>query len=115
MKKIHKLFIIIGVVLVVIVLGYQLIVARVSTKMFDAMKYNAFQLGMSPTRAKSLFSSYGELIKMSTEKKDYGVETELTFESKEGYGEISDEKLTLVFVDDKLWQFHYRNVTISSE
>ena len=69
MKKLHKLFIIVGVVLVVTVLGYQLIVARVSTRMFDAMKYNTFQLGMSPTRAESLFSSYGELTKTSTEKK----------------------------------------------
>ena len=115
MKKLHKLFIIIGVVLVVIVLGYQLIVARVSTIMFDTMKYRTFQLGMSSTRAKSLFSNYGELIKMSTEKEDYGILTELTFESKKKGAEFYEEHLTLRFVDDKLNGFHYHNPRIVLE
>jgi len=114
-KKLHKLFIITGVVLVVIALGYQLIVARVSTRMFDTMKYNTFQLGMSSIRAKSLFSSYGELTKMSTEKEDYGILTRLTFENKRKGAEFYDEQLTLRFVNDKLSGFCYHNIGIPFE
>lgn len=104
MKKLHKLFIIIGVVLVVIVLGYQLIVARVSTEMFDAMKYNTFQLGMSSTRAKSLFSAYGELTQITESESSYGKTTMLTF-SKGTF----KETLVLNFTNDKLSGFSYTN------
>jgi len=115
-KKLHKLLIIIGVVLVATVLGYQLIVARVSTEIFDAMKYRTFQLGMSSTRAKSLFSAYGEIVKMSTEKEDYGVTTTLTFEGKKSSRVgIRDEKLTLYFLNDQLDAFHYHNALIGFE
>ena len=115
MKKLHKLLIIIGVVLIVVVLGYQLVVAGVSTEIFDAMKYSTFRLGMSSRRAKSLFSARGELVKVSAETKDLGVVTELTFESRSKLGGVSDEKLTLVFLNDKLWAVYYDNARIPFE
>ena len=115
MKKLHKLFIIIGVVLVVIVLGYQLVVATVSTELFDAMKYSSFRLGMSSRRAKSLFSARGELVKVSVETKDYGVVTELTFESGSKIGGASEEELTLVFLNDELYSVYYDNLGIPFE
>jgi len=112
-KKLHKLFIIIGVVLVVMAVGYHLVVAGANTDMFRVMKYNTFQLGMSLTRAKSIFSSYGKVVETSMEEKKYGLQTSITFESKElnNLG-MSDESLTLIFIEDKLWSFHYNNIGI---
>lgn len=111
MKKLHKLFIIIGVVLATTLLAYQLLLAGVSTQLFDAMKNRRFTIGMSVARAKSRFSNYAELVETRQTEGEYGKVTILTFTRKDKA--IHLETLVLSFIDDELVGFSYDNWDIT--
>ncbi len=101
----RKSLVIVGLILALIVLCWAGVQAVSYTlDLFGATKYSSFRVGMSARRAKSLFSSYGELLESSEMDMAGKKMSSLTFSK----GELR-ETLRLEFTNDKLSAFSYTN------
>jgi len=107
-----KMIAVIAIAFIFLAVSYQLIRASYTLDLFSATKYNAFQIGMSEMRAKSLFSAYGELSSTieTKETEPLGKVKILTFTTEE-FKEI----LSLYFTDGKLSGFTYGNTEVGRE
>lgn len=111
-KRRAKILAVIAIAFILLAVSYQLIRASYTLDLFSATKYNAFQIGMSEVRAKSLFSAYGELSSTieTKEMEPLGKVKILTFTTEE-----FEEILSLYFTDGKLSGFTYGNIKVGRE
>jgi len=94
------------IIVVIVLVGVLAIGALASTwnqDLFEEIKYNTFQIGMSTQRAEVLFSDY-ELISRITTEIPWGDNIMLSF------GNPGEETLTLHFINNKLISFSYTHL-----
>lgn len=94
---------VIVVVVLIGVLAISALAANWTLDLFQQIKYNTFQVGMSVKRAESLFSDY-ELTSRTETQTVLGKSIILTFNNG-----LLDESLVLMFTNDKLQSFTYTN------
>ncbi|MBA7606883.1 hypothetical protein ES703_14034 [subsurface metagenome] len=97
-----KVIVIIAVIIALVVANLAL-ASNWTLDLFEQVKYNTFQVGMSVKRAESLFSDY-ELTSRTETQTLLGKSIILTFDNG-----LLDESLVLMFTNDKLQSFTYTN------
>lgn len=93
-------------IIAVVVIGVLALGAFASTwnrDLFDEIKYNTFQIGMTTQRAETLLSRY-HFVSRITSESDSGDNVMLSFENQ------GHETLTLHFINNKLMSFYYMHL-----